>query len=570
MSTALIAPRSFFPLIIFIMTRRHLFSMLFSDHAERQTVLSQEQYHPSAEQKALTTNEDSPNELSFSPDKERAALQSGLEPYTQTLDRRRALHLVRRLSFAPSYGLVNQIVGKTAPQALAIVLGTTATVNQPASLPGTWTNDITENPDRADNDTRNQIQGRWGGQFGALQAWWANVMLAEGFPAREKFVLFWSGHFTSEFYFDDIYNPPQLLFRQNQALRKDCLGDFRQLTEDITLDGAMLNYLGGTLNSKGAPNENFARELLELFTTGLGAYTEGDVKEAARALTGWRASRFNDEPRPNGNFSTYFLPSAHDTGAKQFLGVTIPARDADSNTEFLVRTGEVHRLIDIIFEQRGDTAARFISTKLYRFFVYSNPSRSDSNVIQQMADVFKRSNYQILPLLQALFTSAHFYDEANVGVQIKTPAEFVLGLARQLGVSAGNAVSTMNSLEQVLIDPPNVAGWDGYRTWLSTKTYPLRVQYAQNLIRGISNDALAAWARQFPQSENVQTLVSGIVEFLFPKPLATSRLQNYVNALLSGAPDYEWAGILRDSNAAGTRLKALLTMMAKAPDMHLC
>ena len=122
------------------MTRRHLFSMLFSDHAERQTVLPQEQYHPSAEQKVLATNEVSMGELSedysFAPDKERATLQSGLEPYTQTLDRRRALHLVRRLSFAPSYALVGQLVGKTAQEALAIVLGATATVNQPTSLPG--------------------------------------------------------------------------------------------------------------------------------------------------------------------------------------------------------------------------------------------------------------------------------------------------------------------------------------------------------------------------------------------------------------------------------------------------
>ncbi len=542
----------------YTMQRRDFFTFLFN---------------PSAEQQSSAPNEVLSGMEEFSPpeneDKNRAMLQSGLEPYTQRLDRRRALHLVRRLSFSANYAFVNQLVGKTAQEALAIALGTSANTALPTSLPGTWTNDITENPDKADNDTRSQIQGRWGGQFGSLQSWWANLMLAEGFPAREKLVLFWSGHFTSEFYFDDIYNPPQLLFRQNQTLRKDCLGDFRQLAEDITLDGAMLNYLGGTLNSKGAPNENYARELLELFTTGLGAYTEGDVKEAARALTGWRASRFNDEPRPNGNFNTYFVPTAHDTSAKQFLGVTIAARDADANTEFQVRSGEVRRLINIIFEQRGDAAARFISTKLYRFFVYANPTANASGVIQQMADVFKNANYQILPLVQALFTSAHFYDEANIGVQIKTPAEFVLGLARQLGISAGNAISAMNSMEQVLIDPPNVAGWDGYRTWLSTKTYPLRVQYAQALLRGMSNDALAAWARQFPQADNVQTLVSGIVEFLFPKPLSASRLQGYVNALLAGAPDYEWAGILRDSNSAGTRLKTLLSQMVKAPDAQL-
>ncbi len=549
------------------MQRRDFFSFLFSSGAERS---SQSEYHLAAEQVYLAPNDENNSDTQ----KSTAQLQSGLEPYTSPLDRRRALHLVRRLSFAPNYSLINQLVGKTAQEAVNIVLGTSASVTLPTNPPGTWINDITENPDRADNDTRSQIQGRWGGQFGSLQSWWTNLMLTESFPAREKLVLFWSGHFTSEFAFDDMYNPPQLLFRQNQTLRKDCLGDFRQLTEDITLDGAMLNYLGGTLNTKGSPNENYARELLELFTTGLGAYTEGDVKEAARALTGWRASRFNDEPRPNGNFNTYFVPSAHDTGAKQFLGVTIPARDADSNTELLVRSGEVRRLVNIIFEQRPNEAARFICTKLYRFFVYANPSTNAASanatsVIQQMADVFRRSNYQILPVLQALFSSAHFYDEANIGVQIKTPAEFVLGLARQLGVSAGNAVGTMNSLEQVLIDPPTVAGWDGYRTWLSTKTYPLRVQYAQNLIRGISNDALSTWARQFPQAENVQSLVSGIAEFLFPKTLSANRLQGYVNALLAGAPDYEWAGILRDNNAAGTRLKTLLSQMVKAPDIQL-
>jgi uncharacterized protein (DUF1800 family) len=187
-----------------------------------------------------------------------------------------------------------------------------------------------------------------------------------------------------------------------------------------------------------------------------------------------------------------------------------------------------------------------------------------------MADVLRNNSYRVRPLLQALFTSAHFYDEANLGVQIKTPAEFVVGLARQLGVNAGNAVAVMNSLEQVLIDPPNVAGWDGYRTWLSTKTFPLRVQYAQQLIQGMSNDAAAQFARQFAGSDNVQTLVSAMTEFLLPKPVSSKRLQSYVATLLQGAPDYEWSSILRDSNSSGTRIKALLTLLVKAPDMQLC
>jgi uncharacterized protein (DUF1800 family) len=540
------------------MNRRSFFTMLTHANNERIDRLVEER---TDEQTDVFDDENSPK-------KPQAQVQSGLEPYTRPLDRARALHLVRRVGFAASNAQINQLVGKTAQEAVNIVLGT-ADAALPAA-PGTWINEMTENPDRADNDTRNQIIGRWNGQFGSLQSWWVGLMLGEQFPAREKIVLFWSGHFVSEFAFDDVYNPPQLLYRQNQMLRQDAFGDIRKMAEDITVDGAMLNYLGGTLNSKGAPNENFARELFELFTTGLGNYTEGDVKEAARVLTGWRCSRFNDEPRPNGAYNSYFLPQAHDVGAKQVLGVTIPAREVDANTEFLVRQGEVRRLIDIVFQERADAAARFLSGKLYRYFVYSNPSNNASSVIAQMADVLRNNSYRVRPLLQALFTSAHFYDEANLGVQIKTPAEFVVGLARQLGVNAGNAVAVMNSLEQVLIDPPNVAGWDGYRTWLSTKTFPLRVQYAQQLIQGMSNDAAAQFARQFAGSDNVQTLVSAMTEFLLPKPVSSKRLQSYVATLLQGAPDYEWSSILRDSNSSGTRIKALLTLLVKAPDMQLC
>jgi uncharacterized protein (DUF1800 family) len=499
----------------------------------------------------------------------RATIQAGLEPFATRLTRQNALHLVRRLTFTASNALVNSLVGKTASEAVDIVLGTSVQTPLPPS-PGAWTDETTENPDRADLDTRSAIRGRWGGQFGSLQNWWANLMLREAFPAREKVTLFWSGHFTSEFSFDDTYNPPQLLYRQNQMLRNDALGDIRQLTEDITLDGAMLNYLGGNLNSKGSPNENYARELMELFTTGIGAYTEGDVKEASRVLTGWRISRYNDEPRPNGYYATYFVPTAHDVGAKQVLGVLIPPREADANTEFQVRTGEVRRLVNIIFEQRADTVARFLSREFYRFFVYSNPSKTDETVITQMADVLKQSNFTTLPLLKTLFTSAHFFDEANVGVQIKTPVELVIGLARQLGVNPQNAISTMNNLEQTLQDPPNVAGWDGYRTWLSTKTYPLRVQYVQQLVQGMSADALVAFAKQFPQATNADALTRSIEEWLLPKAVSTVRHQTYLATLLAGAPDYEWSSILGNTASAATRIKSLLLAMAKAPDMQLC
>ncbi len=522
----------------------------------------------------LTTEQvnNQPFTATDNPDKpaERAAIQAGVEPFTQPLDRARALHLLRRASFAPTNALVQQLLGKRADEAAELLLGSAPPTDAPPGSLSAWIDQSTENPDGADNDTRDMIRSTWRSQFGALQEWWTQLMVQEQRSVREKMTLFWSGHFTSEFEFDDTFNPPQLLYRQNQTLRRDCLGDVRNLAEDLTLDGAMLNYLGGTLNTKGSPNENYARELLELFTTGIGWYSEGDVREAARALTGWRASRFNDEPRPNGMYATYFDPNRHDTGAKQFLGVTIPARNANENTEFLVRRDEVRRLVDIIFQQRTDAACRFICRKLYAFFVYANPSRTDETFITRLADVMKTNNFQIRPVLKTLFSSAHFFDQANIGVQIKTPAEFTVGLVRQLGVPASSIAATMRSLEQDLIDPPTVAGWDGYRTWISTKTFPLRAQFAQRLISTMSNEAAVAFVRQFPTADNADALMRSIEEFLLPRRISDRRHQAYLQALLGSAPDYEWRSVLRDTTAAGSRIKAALTLILRAPDAHLC
>lgn len=495
-------------------------------------------------------------------------ITAGLEPYTQPLDMQRALHLLRRISFAPTYAQASALVGRTADQAVEQLLGTGT--ESPPSAPGAWIAQGYENPDNADRQTGDAIRGTWRSQFAQLQAWWVNLMANETSPAIEKLTLFWSGHFTSEFTFDDIYNPPQMLYVQNVILRKDRLGDMRQLVEDITVDGAMLNYLGGNLNVAGRPNENYARELMELFTTGIGAYTEEDVKEAARVLTGWKVGMFSDAPAPNGIYQPYFVPSQHDVRSKTILGITIPARDQQSNTEALVRREEVRRLIDIIFEQRSSAVGKFIAEKLYRFFVYSNPSVQDQAFIGQLSALFRQSNWQIRPVLAALLKSAHFFDAANIGVQIKTPAEFVLGLARQLNLRNSATAGAMRSFEQDLIEPPNVAGWPGYREWISTKTYPLRLQYAQGLVNAMNNQQALAFAQQFPMFRNADQLVTAIEQYLLPRPILATRHQRYVAALLQGTFDYEWPTISVDANAAGPRIKALLLLMLRAPDIHLC
>lgn len=507
---------------------------------------------------------------------DRAEITAGLEPYATPLTRTDALHLLRRLSFGPTTDLVNSITGKTALQAVDQLLGN-GSEPAPAS-PGAWVDKAQEDPNNLDIISKNGIEAGWRASFLQLQNWWANLMMTESTVLSEKLTMFWSGHFTTEFTYDLGYIPPQVLYRQNMLLRRDRLANFKTFVEDITIDPAMLVYLGGVLNIKGKPNENYGRELMELYSCGIGQYSEGDVKSAARVLTGWKAALYSDSPAKNGVFNSYFEPRDHDIEAKQFLENTIPARDDASNTEFQVRTEEVRKMIDILFKQRTDAVARFMMSKLYRYFVYSNASASDAKVINDLKDLFISSDFEIRPVVRALLGSAHFFDAANRGVQIKTPAEFVIGMARQLGTTLPTtAVSTtdvtkgsMASMEQVLMDPPNVAGWPGYRNWINTKSYPQRSQYARDLIKAWTDAQIQTFVKQFPNYTDVNAIVTGITEFLFPVPVSQKRHDYYVSVLLAGAKDYEWAGIINNAVTGGVRMRTLMNAIMKAPDFHLC
>lgn len=494
--------------------------------------------------------------------------ESSIGEYTKPLVLSDVYHLLRRLSFAPTYDTASALVGKSAAEAIDTLLGNATLPLE--NLP-TWINDVTENPKGADIFTQNGIYSRWSSQFANFQSWWINRMINERMPVSEKLTTFWSGHFTSEFAFDDNFIPPQQLFRQYQAFYNDKLGSFKKMVFDITLDGAMLVYLGGSLNVKGKPNENYARELMELFTTGIGQYTEGDIQEAARILTGWKVGLYNDEPALNGYFAPYFSPTLHDTGAKQFLGATIPARDADSNTEYLVKTQEIQKLVDILFERRSDAIARFMARKLYRFFIYSNPNGSNEEFISELAKEFKNNDFEIKPTLKKLLTSELFFAEENRGVQIKTPLEFVVGLGRQLGVSLNDPVGQTRTLEQSLMDPPNVAGWDGYRTWISTKTYPARRKYATDVVNSMNDSQLLSFAKQFPDYKDADKVTTAIELYLLPKEISTGRHTNYRDdILLQKQPQYEWEAMLNAGAPAARGIKALLLALIKAPDFQLC
>ena len=498
----------------------------------------------------------------------RAEITAGLAPYATQLTLDDAYHLLRRYTFAPTKSVADQLVGKTADTAVDMLLGTGSEAD-PTS-PGSWVDIAQENPATVDIVTRGGIESTWKTNFGKLQNWWIDLMRSEAFPATEKLTLFWSGHFTSEFTFDEAFLPPQVLYRQNLMLRKNRLSDLMSFIEEVTLDAGMLVYLGGVLNVKGKPNENYAREVMELFSCGIGWYTEGDIREASRVLTGWKSSLYSDSPAKNGLFNSYFEPRDHDIGAKQYMGQSIPARDDTTNTEFLVRTEEIRKMISILFEYRTDAIAKYISRKLYRYFVYSSPSGSDEAIISEMANIFMQNNFQVRPLLKALLSSQHFFDTANRGVQIKTPAEYVVGFARQLGVSLTTGSAAMGLLEQVLMDPPNVAGWTGYRTWISTKTFPQRMKYAKDLITALSDAQIQTFIKQFPNYNDVNKIVDAMTAYFLPVAVSTSRHDYYVNILINNGQPYEWTSIVNDVATCSVRVRNFLNAIVKAPDFHLC
>ena len=267
-------------------------------------------------------------------------------------------------------------------------------------------------------------------------------MLVTARPLEEKLTLFWHGHFATG---DVKVRDYRMMLRQNEMLRARASGELRALLVGILQDPAMLVYLDNGENIKKHPNENFGRELLELFTMGVGNYTERDVREAARAFTGWT----------NDVLAFKFDREQHDFGDKTFLGRTGPLDGTD--------------IIDAILAQ--PVTAEFVAAKLYRFFVRDTASPA---VKAELGRGFRSSGYRMKPLLKRMFLSKDFYSAPAVATQIKSPVTLVVSTYRKLGLRELPTVPDFGRLTgglgQLLFDPPNVAGWAGGRTWITPAT----------------------------------------------------------------------------------------------------
>lgn len=503
-------------------------------------------------------------------------VQAGLESYTTPLTLEDVLHLYRRLCFSVSMPIAMSHVGKQASVLVEELLGPDDPGDpDPPMKFNKWLDpatqqrvDYTENPQGADLLTSLAIADWWRTNHRYLSNWWLGNMAADQ-KAIERVTLFWMGHWVTEFSFDEIYMVPQMLYRQYLTLRKDRLGNFPKMVLDLTVDNAVVLYLGGTYNEVGKPNENYARELMELFTTGIGWYTEGDVQQAARVLTGWKSSRFNDQPAPKGIYNTWFDANKHDTGAKQFMGQAIAARTVDNNTEYQVLNEEVFELINIIFRVRPDAVSRFIARKAYLFFVYSSQGYSDPAIIAALAAEFRSANFNIKPMLKKLFTSQHFFDPKLRGVQIKTPVEYVVGLVRQFGVWETDPQTWVANMDQTMFDPPDVSGWPGHHAWISTNSYPRRREFARKHIDAMTDARANAFIKEFSTYADVVAFVKSVVTFLLPVAISPARLDFYKTALLEGQPDYTWTEKLLVPSASARAMRELLKAIVKAPDFQL-
>lgn len=375
-----------------------------------------------------------------------------------TMELDQARHLLLRSGFQPTLGEIEAMQARSWPTAVDQLVED-ASARQVALTPAPdWIGEPATPLKQLSSEQRAAQRKRAKQQGRAAGIWWAQEMLVTDAPLTERMTLFWHSHFTSDL--RKVRWPP-LSYRQNVLLRRQALGNYRQLLHDIARDPAMLLYLDNQQNRKRAPNENFARELLELFTLGEGHYSEQDVREVARAFTGWRM-----QP-PTGTF--VFDERQHDDGEKNVLGQRGPLGGDE--------------IIEIILAQ--PRAASFIVEKLWREFVSPVP---DPSAVQRLAAGF-RKDWSLARLMTALFNEPAFRAADNYGTLIKSPIELTVGTGRflQLKLPADLVYGYSARMGQTLFNPPNVRGWPGGEAWITSKSLLER----RNFLNFISGDVPA-------------------------------------------------------------------------------
>jgi uncharacterized protein (DUF1800 family) len=525
-------------------------------------------------------------------------ITSGLAPYAGAWTDNEVIHLLKRLCFGAPREDVEFFKTMTYTQAVDALLNTTVTpaalgvpvkvytattVDTPATDPdwavpvgGTWVNANTN------SGTVNYYRRE------SLRSWWFSTLINQPRSIEEKMILFWSTHVTIEF---DIVDNGRYCYNYLKLLRQYAMGNFKDFIKAITLNPAMLVYLNGYQNTKTAPDENYGRELQELFTMGKGPdslYTENDVKAAARVLTGYQV---------NGTTATsFFTSSRHDTNPKVFSAFynnTVINRPLATDGPL-----ELDDMLAMIFNV--NEVAKHICRKIYRFFIYGNISADvETNIITPLANTFRTNNYEIKPVLDQLFKSEHFFDVLQFGALIKGGVDFTAGLVRESKLNLPPAsnpqlrhrhltyltASFLVGQEQNIGDPPNVSGWAAYyqepvfdKGWITTDTFPKRQALINTLVNsGYSNGGFKMefnavdFAKRMSNPADPNVLILDFNKYLLRRTLSQGlRDQIKTDILLTGqVTDSYWTDAwnayinapanLNNYTVVNNRLKTLAT-----------
>lgn len=510
-------------------------------------------------------------------------ITSGLAPYTGIFGKSEAIMILQRTGFGyKKSGLDATLATGSVSAAIDKVININPAIPAP---PVNWYNNIKPDENNISYGTDVTKDSFVNGTIGqttntyrteGLRYWLMMQALNQDNTIREKMILFWYHFIPTDF--DTVRTSANQYVNTNSAriefdymnfLRQNVLGNFKTMIRNIATQPAMMFYLNNQSNTATAPDENFARELMELFTLGKGPlskYTQADVVAAAQVLTGWRVQNLNTT-----NTTTDFITSKHKTGNKQFSSFF--------NNKIIQNGGaaELDALIDMIFN-KSQVVSQYICRRLYRFFVYYDiDDNIETNVIVPLAQTFVNENWNILPVLKQLFKSEHFFDMANRGVYIKSPLDFVVGSMRNFNLNYNVTDpsnyeaqyrmisylhdSLMFPMEQRFGDVPNVSGWNAfYQTpafheyWINTNTIQKRFVYIDAIFNGYKKTYngltttvkidVIAYVQQFPNSvvQDPNLLVAECLSSMLPVPLSDTQKQSLKlqTILYQQVSDYYW------------------------------
>jgi uncharacterized protein (DUF1800 family) len=544
-----------------------------------------------------------------------------LDPLIGTLGERKAAHLLRRATFGPTISEIKTFSGYTVSQALAVLFAA-RTIPEPPVDPQTGTTWL--NPKNTNADKNDLL-------IDYFIAWHLDQMRISGTNIRERIVYFLHTHIPTR---RTLIESSEAMYYQNSLFRYYSFGSFKDLFKKICIDNAMLVYLDGRLNINQWPNENFAREMLELYSIGKGPqiaegdytnYTEQDIKEAARVLSGYKndstyTNKDADTSIPIGKLeSTATQATLHDAGTKTFSAAFQNTTISPSVKDGLYATpeaakGELNDLIEMIFSQ--DETARFLCRKLYRFFAYYEiTAEVESQIIIPLAQTFKSSGYNLQTVITTLLQSKHFYDDDNVetpdnniGALIKSPIELILG-----GLSFFNvtfpATSTQsfyddgyrNGIMRLIKDqglefyePYDVAGYDAYhqvpgynRNWITPINLAQRYRFSQHLIENINQAETGAIiktdlvafvdnSQYVSVPSDATTVVKTFTDYLIAVEINADRFNYFLNTIfLEGLGAYNWTNEWNAYKAGGSdatiklRLETLVEKLIQTPEFQL-